>query len=65
MNISNFILYLSKLRTVFDVTLGTSDLWLGTRTGAGGTATLAQNFHLSAAYSSMDNRPTPIEALTQ
>ena len=24
-----------------DMTLGTSDLWLGTRTGAGGTATLA------------------------
>jgi hypothetical protein len=26
---------------VTDATLGTSDLWLGTRTGAGGTATLA------------------------
>ena len=29
---------------VTDVTLGENDLWLGTRTGAGGTATLACSF---------------------
>ena len=27
-----------------DATLGASGLWLGTRTGAGGTATLAESF---------------------
>ena len=27
-----------------DATLGTSDLWLGTRTGAGGTATITKFF---------------------
>ena len=31
-----------------DVTLGASGLWLGTRTGAGGTATLAYNFFFAA-----------------
>ena len=32
---------LSLATDVTDATLGASDLWLGTRTGAGGTATLA------------------------
>ena len=35
---------LSLATDVTDATLGASDLWLGTRTGAGGTATLAQSF---------------------
>ena len=35
------IISLSPLSLATDVTLGASDLWLGTRTGAGGTATLA------------------------
>ena len=29
---------------VIDATLGANDLWLGTRTGAGGTATLTESF---------------------
>ena len=46
---------LSLAIDVSDATLGTSDLWLGTRTGAGGTGTLTESF-LSAAQGSMDNR---------
>ena len=37
------------------MTLGVSGLWLGTRTGARGTATLAYTF-LSAVHGSMDGR---------
>jgi len=32
---------LSLATDITDMTLGASSLWLGTRTGAGGTATLA------------------------
>ena len=35
------IISLSSLSLATDATLGASGLWLGTRTGAGGTATLA------------------------
>ena len=38
-----------------DVTLAASGLWLGTRTGAGGTATLTACFFLAAAHGSMGN----------
>ena len=39
-----------------DVTLGASGLWLGTRTVAGGTATLTKFFFLAEVHGSMDNR---------
>ena len=39
---------------VTDATLGANGLWLGTRTGAGGTATITEIF-LAAAHGSMDN----------
>ena len=45
---------LSLATDVTDETLGTSGLWLGTRTGAGGTATLIESFFLAAAHGSMD-----------
>ena len=35
---------LSLATDVTDATLGASGLWLGTRTGAGGTATLIESF---------------------
>ena len=35
---------LSLATDVTDATLGASGLWLGTRTGAGGTATLTESF---------------------
>ena len=35
---------LSLTTDVTDATLGASGLWLGTRTGAGGTATLTERF---------------------
>ena len=35
---------LSLATDVTDATLGASGLWLGTRTGAGGTATLTKSF---------------------
>ena len=35
---------LSLVTDVTDATLGASGLWLGTRTGAGGTATLTESF---------------------
>jgi hypothetical protein len=35
---------LSLATDVTDVTLGASDLWLGTRRGAGGTVTVAKAF---------------------
>ena len=35
---------LSLANDVTDATLGASGLWLGTRTGAGGTATLTESF---------------------
>ena len=38
------LLSLSLATDVTDVTLGASGLWLGTRTGASGTATLAKRF---------------------
>ena len=38
------IISLSALSLTTDVVLGASDLWLGTRTGAGGTATLTERF---------------------
>ena len=37
----HFIIILSLAIEVTEVTLGASGLWLGTRTGAAGTATLA------------------------
>ena len=40
----NFIITLSLTTDVTDVTLGASGLWLGTRAGAGGTATPASSF---------------------
>ena len=46
---------LSLATDVTDATLGVSGIWLGTRTGAGGTATLTESF-LAAAHGSMDNR---------
>ena len=46
-------LIISDRRT--DATLGASGLWLGTRTGAGGTATLTKFFFLAPAHGSMDN----------
>ena len=39
-----FIITLSLATFVTDVTLGASGLWLGTRTGAGGTATPTASF---------------------
>jgi hypothetical protein len=44
-----------------DATLGTSGLWLGTQTGAGGTATITKRF-LAAAHGSMDSRTKKIGA---
>ena len=41
---------------VTDATLGVSGLWLGTRTGAGGTAKLVWNFFGRSPHGSMDNR---------
>ena len=38
------IISLSPLSLETDATLGASDLWLGTRTGAGGTVTLTESF---------------------
>ena len=35
---------LSLATNVTDVTIGASGLWLGTRTGAGGTTTLTESF---------------------
>ena len=40
---------------VTDATLRASDLWLGIRTGAGGTATLAWRFY-AAPYGSVEDR---------
>ena len=56
------IISLSSLLLATEVTdakLGTSGLWLGTRTGAVGTATQTERF-LTAAHGSMDNRITAI-----
>ena len=47
---------LSLATDLTDETLGVSGLWLGTRTGAGGTATLTESFFLAAAHGSIDNR---------
>ena len=47
---------LSLATDVTDATLGASGLWLGTRTGAGGTAKLTESFFLATAHGSMDNR---------
>ena len=38
------IISLSPLSLVTEATLGASGVWLGTRTGAGGTATLTKTF---------------------
>ena len=46
---------LSLATDVTDATLGVSGLWLGTRTGAGGTATLTKGF-FGRSHGSMDNR---------
>ena len=46
---------LSLWTNITDASLGASGLWLGTRTGAGGPATLTESFFLAAAYGSMDN----------
>ena len=46
---------LSLATDVTDATLEASDIWLGTWTGAGGTATLAEAI-LAAAHGSMDNK---------
>ena len=40
----HFIITLSLATDVTDATLGASGLWLGTRTGAGGTTTLTVSF---------------------
>ena len=40
----HFIITLIIRTDVTDATLGASGLWLGTRTGAGGTATLTESF---------------------
>ena len=48
------IISLSPFSLATDVTLGASVLWLGTRTEAGGTSTLAKSI-LAAAHDSMDN----------
>ena len=50
------IISLSPLSLATDATLGAGGLWLGTLTGAGGTATLTESFVLAAAHGSMDNR---------
>ena len=47
------IIWLSPLSLATDVTLGTSDPWLGARTWGGGTATLA---FLAAVHGSTDSR---------
>jgi hypothetical protein len=47
---------LSPLSLATDATLGVSGLWLGTRTGAGGTVTLVWNFFGRSPHGSMDNR---------
>ena len=39
-----YILSLSPLSLVIDVTLWANGFWLGTRTAAGGTATLTKSF---------------------
>ena len=46
---------LSLATDVTDATLGARGLWLGTRTGAGGTTTLTESFFLAAAHGSMGN----------
>ena len=48
-----FIITLSLTTDVTDMTLGASGFWLGTRTGAGGTATLTKSFFWPQ---SMDSR---------
>ena len=48
-------LSLLPLATDIDVTLGTSGLWLGILTRAGGTATLSYSF-LAAVHGSMDSK---------
>ena len=49
---------LSLASDVTDTTLGASGLWLGTQTGAGGTATLTKFFFfLAVAHGSIYNRP--------
>ena len=50
---------LSLATDVTDATLGASGLWLGTRTGAGGTATQVWNFFGRSPHGSMDNRRSP------
>ena len=41
---------LSLATDVTDATLGASGLWLGTRTGAGGTATLTESFFVRSPW---------------
>ena len=55
------IITLSLATDVTDATLGASGLLLGTRAGAGGTATLTKSF-LVAAHGSMDSRYLSINA---
>ena len=47
---------LSRATDVTDATLGARGIWLGTRTGAGSTATLVQNFFGRSPRGSIDNR---------
>ena len=57
------LLPLSLATDVTDATLGASGLWLGIRTGAGGTATLTKSF-LATVHDSMVNRSgTPLHVL--
>ena len=49
---------LSLATDATDLTLGTSGLWLGMRTGTGGTATLVRHIFAAAHHDSIDNRAT-------
>ena len=46
----HFIIILTLATDVTDTTLGTSGIWLGIRTGAGGTATLAWSFFFCSPW---------------
>ena len=54
---------LSLATDVTDVTLGESILWLGRRTGGGGTAKLDFIAFLAAVHGLMDNRHTRNKAI--
>ena len=52
---------LSLVTDVTDATLEASGLLLGTKTGAGGTASLTESFYLAAAHGSMDSRKRELD----